>query len=540
MDCKIHNEKNIMWCLNCTTLCCVGCIEFDHFQHNLKSFKNIDKFHCPTHDEPIIKYCILCNCVICNLCEKTIHFHNNNNNNQINITQFPWIPKKKSKSIELELNEIDEYNNNYNNNINNNNNDNNNNNVNNVNNVNNENKEINKNQRSNSPPPLPKIKFLNIENITLIKHGSYRNLNKIEEENGNDEKEILDRKQYNKENKEFLKKQSEKGNSIAQCLLGSSYYYGINGYSVNFEKSLKYLTKSAEQNNAKAYFELFNYFKQQKKDLIKSKYYLLKSAEFIYEDSIILLGDYYYNGFKTIDNHHHDDVGGENEELNLICQDYFKAFNLFKIGASLNVDSNSLTKLGICFYYGRGVTIDYNEAYRLFYQSSICDHHQEHNPEITFYYLGLCLFYGKGVLKNQCKGFEYFMKSASLNHYSPALEAVGRCFLNGEGISQNFMQAKLYFTTAKSQGSNQDRNIQDVNKIIELNKSIKKSPNNLIEIEKIINENKSFNLEQSCLNYINHQKNNYKQEIDNTNIKNIKCKQDSLIDKTFNKVNYLN
>ncbi|KAK5577747.1 hypothetical protein RB653_002695 [Dictyostelium firmibasis] len=509
-----------MLCMNCSTLCCTECIEFDHFQHNLKSFKNIDKFQCPTHDQPIIKYCLLCSCVICKLCEKTVHNHINN---EINITQFPWIPKKKSKSIELELNEIDEFNNNFNNK------ENNDNDI--VNNQTNVNNETENNQRSNSP--LPKIKLLNIENITLIKHNSYINLNKIEE-NERDEIEILERKQYNRENKEFLKKKSDKGNSMAQCLLGSSYFYGLNGYSVNLEKSIKYLLKSAEQNNPKACFELFKLYKQ-KKDNNKSKKYLLKSTEFVYEDAIILLGDYYYNGSSNIydndDDNDNDDDCDDNKQL-IICQDYLKAFNLFRIGASLNVDSNSLTKLGICFYYGRGVSIDYNEAYRLFYQSSICDHHQEHNPEITFYYLGLCFFFGRGISKNQCKGFEFFMKSASLNHYSPALESVGRCFLKGEGISQNFMQAKLYFTTAKSQGSNQDRNIQDVNRIIELNKLIKKSPNNQIEIEKIINENYSFNLEQSCLQYINHQKSpqQKKYQIENVS-KSLKCKkQDSLID----------
>ena len=51
--------------------------------------------------------------------------------------------------------------------------------------------------------------------------------------------------------------------------------------------------------------------------------------------------------------------------------------------------------------------------------------------------LAWCYMQGCGIEKNPEKAFSYYRKAADL-HYAEAYLELGKCYLNGNGVEQNF------------------------------------------------------------------------------------------------------
>src|SRR5205085_1434170 len=91
--------------------------------------------------------------------------------------------------------------------------------------------------------------------------------------------------------------------------------------------------------------------------------------------------------------------------------------------------------LGNCYYYGRGIAQDYNEAFE--------------------WYSGRCgmrnYYYGRGVARDYNKAFEWYSKSAN-NGCAEGQYGLGSCYDLGRGIAQDHNKASEWYSKA-------DRNV---------------------------------------------------------------------------------
>ncbi|EGC36588.1 hypothetical protein DICPUDRAFT_77776 [Dictyostelium purpureum] len=159
-------------------------------------------------------------------------------------------------------------------------------------------------------------------------------------------------------------------------------------------------------------------------DRAKIEFWLEKSSNLGYEEALATYSVYLHDG--TLNYHN-----------------YQKAFNLFKLSASLGVDNNCSSHIGICFYEGHGHVVDYNEAYKFFYIAA-----QQNNESISFFYLAQCLYYGHGVERNYELAAQWFQKSSDAG-YGIGSNGLGLCYLRGHGVQQDFPKAKDIFNIIK-------------------------------------------------------------------------------------------
>jgi uncharacterized protein len=109
-----------------------------------------------------------------------------------------------------------------------------------------------------------------------------------------------------------LVKKAEAGDAVAQWSLGSCYKYG-NGVKINKEESLGWYTKSAEQGNAEAQYELRNYYCIKANEYVRTtdnlplieearktaNEWCLKAADGGNRNAQYTLGSYYYFGSRS-------------------------------------------------------------------------------------------------------------------------------------------------------------------------------------------------------------------------------------------------
>ena len=110
-------------------------------------------------------------------------------------------------------------------------------------------------------------------------------------------------------------------------------------------------------------------------------------------DAMVELGDIYYKG---------------NEELN-IAVDYGRAFNYFKV-AFVKGNKKATAKVGLCYYYGNGVTSDYYNAFKYFSLGL------DEEDDLAKYYLGVCYAKGNGTKKSKKKSKKMLLKIEKWNN----------------------------------------------------------------------------------------------------------------------------
>ncbi|KAJ1977236.1 hypothetical protein H4R33_006256 [Dimargaris cristalligena] len=161
----------------------------------------------------------------------------------------------------------------------------------------------------------------------------------------------------------------------------------------------------------------------------------------------------------------------------------------------LNVEATAL--LGFCYEFGLGVTVDYQEAERLYNRAADAGNglaqarmaffrkfgrpgikmdrleaerwqrtlnHQgpngiqwirqaagEFQLAAAEYCLGLCYMEGQGVVKNDQRAFHWFQKAA-LQHLDRAQSVLGYCYVEGCGVAKDPAQALHWYRLAADQG----------------------------------------------------------------------------------------
>ena len=104
-------------------------------------------------------------------------------------------------------------------------------------------------------------------------------------------------------------------------------------------------------------------------------------------------------------------------------------------------DSSSQYELGVCYYYGNGVTQDYETAVAWYTKAAEQGHPSAQNG------LGDCYSYGHGVVQNYEMAVIWYVKSAEQGNYD-AQNNLGECYYYGRGVTQNYETAVSWYTKA--------------------------------------------------------------------------------------------
>ena len=184
--------------------------------------------------------------------------------------------------------------------------------------------------------------------------------------------------------------------SLAACQNAEELYNKgmlyINGEGVekNIEKGLSFLKQSAQKGNLLAVKEVADVLYSQG-DVEEAIIWYNKSIQAGDASSARMLGYAYMYG----DEH--------------VKQDYVKSVQYNE--KAIELEQNQAAPyflLGICYYLGHGVNIDYSKAAEYFRRGA------DLNDPLSLYNLGICYMNGKGVLRDQDNALVYIKKAADL------------------------------------------------------------------------------------------------------------------------------
>ena len=149
-----------------------------------------------------------------------------------------------------------------------------------------------------------------------------------------------------------------------------------------------------------------------------------------------------------------------------VTQSFIEGLSLLKKkGDTKNIDSinkntdiNTLFKLanqgnkegeyylGYCYYYGKGIKQDYNEAVKWYKLAA------DQGYETAQYNLGECYYYGEGVKQDYYEAVKWY-KLAAEQGYKSAQCDLGYCYENGRGVKQDYNEAVKWYKLAAEQGN---------------------------------------------------------------------------------------
>lgn len=108
-------------------------------------------------------------------------------------------------------------------------------------------------------------------------------------------------------------------------------------------------------------------------------------------------------------------------------------------------DAKAQFDLGLCYYKGEGVEIDYTEATKWFKKSA----EQEYAPGQEI--LGYCYYKGEGVEQNYDQAVIWLSKAAHQGN-ARAQNNLGVCYRNGQGVKQDDAEAMKWYGESAKQG----------------------------------------------------------------------------------------
>ena len=114
--------------------------------------------------------------------------------------------------------------------------------------------------------------------------------------------------------------------------------------------------------------------------------------------------------------------------------------------AADNGSAEAKYKLGICYFYGYGVTKNPAEAVKWFRKAA------DQGDVDAQYMLGVCYSYGEGVAKNPAEAVKWIRKAADQGS-ADAQYSLGNCYYNGSGVTKNPAEAVKWFRKAADNGS---------------------------------------------------------------------------------------
>ncbi|KAK8896631.1 hypothetical protein M9Y10_014543 [Tritrichomonas musculus] len=220
----------------------------------------------------------------------------------------------------------------------------------------------------------------------------------------------------------YLTLSADQNNSEAQLMLGIIYCYN-QYFSHDINKSLHYLTLSANQNNSRAQYELGIIYYEGiyiQKDIYKSIHYLTLSANENNSDAQFKLGFiYFYN--------------------EIISRDVNKSIYYLTLSSNQN-NSKAQFFLGSIYYYLKNIE---KSIYYLTLSSN------QNNPD-SHLFLGIIYYNDIYVSRDINKAILYFKLAANQNN-SEAQLFLGRIYYDNKYIKQDISKAIYYLTLSSNQ-----------------------------------------------------------------------------------------
>lgn len=220
---------------------------------------------------------------------------------------------------------------------------------------------------------------------------------------------------------------AKSGEAEAQNALGEAYYDG-KGVTENLTEAVKWFTKAAEQENAKAEYNLGNCYYYgngvQYRDREEAVKWYTKAAEHGNADAQNDLGYCYKFG------------EGVDRNLKKAVEWYTKAAEQGLPMAQCN--------LGICYENGDGVEKNLEETVKWYTKAA----NQEYAR--AQYLLGKAYDNGKGVAKNDSEAMKWYLKAVK-NNYPQAVSYYGVMLLVGDkqkGVTKNIPEGVKYLRKA--------------------------------------------------------------------------------------------
>ena len=124
--------------------------------------------------------------------------------------------------------------------------------------------------------------------------------------------------------------------------------------------------------------------------------------------------------------------------------DYTK-YNDALVKKAQSGDAKAQNSLGECYYFGNGVSQDYNQAVYWYFKAA------KQGNAVAQYNLGVYYHAGKGVVQNYSQAMYWYRKAAEQG-YAYAQYSLGYCYENGQGVTKDINQAVEWYRKAAEQG----------------------------------------------------------------------------------------
>jgi TPR repeat protein len=270
--------------------------------------------------------------------------------------------------------------------------------------------------------------------------------------------------------KEIVAK-AEKGDSLSQCSVGETYWFGTSNVPVDKKEAVKWLLRAAEQGNEEAEYNLAGSYHDgegvERNDIEAAKWWR-KAAEHNLKEAQYALGSIYRDG-----------IGVPKDSLEALKwfqkaaeQGFAPAQeclgNIYSTGRGVNTNYNEAIKwyrksaeqgradsqlnLWDLYSHGIGVETNYDEAIKWLRMAAEQGNAEAQNSLAAHYALGI------GVPKDYAEKFKWDYKAADQGDVG-AQNRLGFSYLTGCGISKDNISAYKWFNLAAARG-NQDAKTQ--------------------------------------------------------------------------------
>ncbi len=226
---------------------------------------------------------------------------------------------------------------------------------------------------------------------------------------------------------EALRTKAEKGDAVAQFLLGRSYWAG-NGVPKDSIEAARWFRKAADQGNADAQFYLGGcYYKGDgvAKDAGEAVKWYRKASSQGYAKAQLCLGLCY-------------DLGDG------VAEDAGEAVKWLRKAANQG-NADAQVCLGSCYSQGDGVAKDADEAVKWYRKAA------NQGNAMAQVCLGGCYYQGDGVTKDAGEAAKWYRKAANQGN-ADAQFHLGDCYYQGDGVVKDDVEAYKWFNLSAAQG----------------------------------------------------------------------------------------
>ena len=219
----------------------------------------------------------------------------------------------------------------------------------------------------------------------------------------------------------WLKRAALGEKTIAQCTLGRIYYFGCSELVQDEIEAVSWYKKAAQKGDLQAEILLMGYY-MEKDDIENMLIHCKIAAEGGEATAQCLLGEYYEN-----------------------IEQYDLAINWYKKVVEQG-DAQAQYQLGMCYFVGKGVEENDDEAVKLFFESASQENEEGQNI------LGYCYEFGYGLEIDKVKAKELYEKSALAGNVE-AQYNLGRCYEFGYDGKIDISQAIEWYKKAANQNN---------------------------------------------------------------------------------------